>query len=198
MEGDLEKAQICFQKALDEFGMDPADLPPLLITHSDLSFEKPLIAELKAQWEENLGITIETREKNWNDFSSALERGNFELAGLFRRDLYNDPFFYLSFFQPSPFNSHSWDNREYERLLTLYSQEENPAETITKIEQLIMEEVPAIPLVNQRYLILQNERIKGMHWNENGCLDLNEAWINETSNNILATTLTNLGMSNRE
>ncbi len=86
---------------------------------------------------------------------------------------------YLSFFKKSPSNFHSWDDKEYEKLLNELSKEKNNAENLKKIERLLIEKAPVIPLVNQNYLILKSQRIKGIYWNENGCIDLRETEINE-------------------
>ncbi len=48
-----------------------------------------------------------------------------------------------------------------------------------QIEQLLIDEVPAIPLINQQYLALINERFHGVQWCENGCIDLKGAYCHE-------------------
>lgn len=174
LEGDPKLARAYFQKALKELKIDRKDFPSLTMTHSDLSFEQGVVEEVRDQLKETLGIDLEPRQLRWSEFSSALERGDFQLAGLFRRDLYNNQMFYLSFFKDSPQNYFSLKNKKYENLLK--QSQGSPAQ----IEQLLMEQSPVIPIINQRYLILMNDRVKGVNWIENGCIDLKEAWIDET------------------
>lgn len=172
-------AQAYFKEALKELKLEPEEFPSIVLTHSDLSFDIPLMEELKKQWKEVLGITIQSKRLPWNEFSAALERKNFQLGGLFRRDFFNDPFFYLGFFKPSSANAHSWENSEYESLLQSCLKTKNREPILKKLELLIMEEAPVIPLVNQRCFALVSERIKGIDWNENGCLDLCNIYISQ-------------------
>lgn len=180
IDSSVDQALFYFKKALEELKLDPTSFPPLVITHSDLSFEKELVQQLKTQWKATLGISVLSRQLPWDEFLAALERGNFQLGGLFRRDFFNNPMFYLSFFKMSPNNPHSWENEEYERLLEQVNKNENSQGSIEQIERLLIEQAPVIPLVNQRFLVLMNDRIKGVEWNENGCFDLKKVWINES------------------
>lgn len=179
LEGNPDLAREYFEKALHELKIDRNKFAPLVITHSDLSFEKPHVEELQTQWGEVLGISVLSQMLPWNEFSLALERGKFQLGGLFRRDYFNSPMYYLSFFRDTPYNPHGWKNEEYEKLFNLLYQEEDQRENLKKIERLLIDEAPVIPLVNQQYQVLINKRIGGVRWKENGCVDFSEAWIDE-------------------
>lgn len=182
LEGDLDLAQKLFKKALDEMEMGMEDFPTLHLIHSYLSFEAPLAEELKAQWKEALGISLCSRALPWSEFSSTLEKGDFQLGGLFRRDLFNNPMFYLNFFKKSNGNIHSWDNQEYEALLDQLQNGNDLQKNIKKIEHLLVEHAPVIPLATQRNLMLINDRIEGLKWMSDGCLDLREVRINHEAN----------------
>lgn len=178
--GNPSLAKKLFCQALDELGLSLFTFPPITMTHSNLSFEAPLIEELKQQWKEVLGIRILSRPLPWSDFSSALEQGDFELGGLFRRDLFHHPFFYLQFFQNSFDNSHSWEDPEYaDYLAKLHKQPNNP-HLIKKLERLLILKAPVIPLVSQRYLTLTHPRVQSVGWSQNGCLQLEKVTFHET------------------
>jgi len=178
-EHDPDLARFYFEKALQEIGCTHSSFPNIMFTHSDLSFEKPLFEELKTQWQEVLGINVISQHLRWNEFSASIEKGNFQLCGLFRRDFFNNALFYLSFFKSSPTNPHSLHNEEYAQLLEQFQKEEGKEEILKKIESLLIEHTPVIPLVNQKFLALIAKHVKGVAWDENGCLDLKEAWIEE-------------------
>jgi oligopeptide transport system substrate-binding protein len=179
--GNPQLAVELFEKALKDLGHTHSSFPTLVLTHSDLSFEKPLFEELKAQWKDVLGINIAPRQLRWTEFSAAIEKGNFQLCGLFRRDFFNNALFYLSFFKPSPSNPHSLDNPVYLNLLNQLEQGKMQEGILKEIEQLLIEEMPVIPLVNQRFLALIASHVKGIGWDANGCLDLKEVSIHENS-----------------
>lgn len=179
IDGNVKKANFFFNKALVELGLCKENFPPILINHSDLSFEKPLMLELQRQWMETLGITIIFKPLPWNEFSADLENRNFQLAGLFRRDFYSHPMFYLNFLKNTPHNPYAWNNNEYNTLLdeTFYSG--NTKKNLKKIENFLINKAPIISLVSQKYQILVNKKVKGIQWNDNGCLDLKSVRIDE-------------------
>ncbi len=172
IEGDPQLARRHFHWALEELGIKKEEFPELVLTHSDLSFEAALFEELRKQWKEVLGISLRAKPLSWSAFSSALEKGEFQLGGLFRRNLYNDPTAFLSFFRNSATNPHRWDNKEYEQLLNKMEMEGRSVEIFRKIEQVLLEQSPVIPIVNQCYLILMNRHLKGLEWNQNGCIEI--------------------------
>lgn len=181
MGGDKEKeiygnpylARAYFKQALEELNLTKEEFPPLEINHSHLYFDPPLLEELQVQWKEVLGISLRLKALPWSEFSASLERGEFQLGGLFRRDFYNDPYFYLSFFKKGPNNPHSWEESCYEDLLKEYQSGNKRA--LKKIEQFLIEQAPVIPLINQRCFALVNNQIHGVDWNQGGSLDFTHA-----------------------
>lgn len=179
LEQNVEEARTFFKKALKELKMESETALSLTFNHSDLSFEKKMVEELQRQWKEVLGLNLVPVAITWNDFSASLEKGSFQLGGLFRRDLLNDPVFYFNFFKNSPHNPHRWDHPLYNKLLQEYSQEPHCVEKLQQLERILSDEVPAIALVSQNYLALTNASIQGVSWHENGCLDLKGAFFHE-------------------
>ena len=172
LEESQSKALELFNLALAELKIDRTLFPTLFLTHSGLSFERILIEELKIQWHKTLGIDIVFKKLPWNEFSSVFDRGDFQLGGIFRRDLFNDAMSYLSFFKKSFKANYSWGNQKFDQLL-------DEEKDIKKMEEILIQDTPVIPLITQRYLALVNSRIKGFGWNEDGCLNLNQVYIDE-------------------
>ncbi len=179
LEGDCAQANHLFTEALRELKMDRNSFPKLELIHSNLAFEKNLAAELKKQWKEALGITLVTKELPWNEFSSALEKGLFQLGGLFRRDLFNHPQYYLNFFRSSPSNPYSLNHEEYERLFNQIDKNQNNLDSIKEIERLLIEEAPVFPLLCQISYGLVQDEVKGVGWHINGCLKLDEVFFDK-------------------
>ncbi len=174
-EGNPELARQLFEQGLKELHLDRKNLPQLTLTYSALSFEKALFEELKMQWKEVLGVELIAEQVRWHEFSEALEKGNFQLCGLFRRDLFNNPLYYLSFFKSTPGNPYSLNNAEYDRLVQIYAH--NPTPKLLKLlEQLLLEEMPVIPLVNQNLLYLIAPNVEGITWHPNGLPDFRETY----------------------
>ncbi len=129
--------------------------------------------------ERGLRIKLEEKLLNWGEFSLALEKKKFQLAGLFRRDYYEDPFFYLSFFKEASFNPHGWKNERYENLLekcTLDPSQQN----IREMENFLINESPVIPLINQKILFAAHKRVKNLQFYDNGCLNLLETTLDDS------------------
>lgn len=179
LEGNPEKAFEYFEIALKELKVSRENFPPLCIIHSNLSFEKPLINELKKQWEKVLKVSVTSRELSWSEFSAALDRGDYQIGGLFRRDIFNHPNSYLCFFNKSLYNPYGANNEKFTKLLDDFNNEKDPKRSLKKIEAILVNEAPVVSLVTQRYVFLVNERIQGIDWNENGCLDITMVRIDE-------------------
>ena len=171
-------ARVYFKKALRELNLEQKQFPSLVLSHSELSFEKPLYEELQSQWKEVLGITVLSQQLPWDEFSANLEKGNFQLGGLFRRDPFNHVLFYLSFFKNIPSNPHSLESEHYTQLFDKFYVEQTQ-ESLKNIETFLIEESPVIPLISQQYLTLISSHVKGLVWEENGCFDLREVSLHE-------------------
>lgn len=183
--GDIREARRHFRQGLEELKIDAKSFPSLVFTHSNLSFEKPLVEELKAQWGEALGISIVSSELPWNEFSAVLDRGEFQLGGLFRRDFLSHPMSYLSFFKNTQSKPLEWRNQAFEAYFNQFGEKQS----LKKLEQILIEETPVIPLVNQTYFFLNNQRVKGIAWDDTGCLNLMEARIDEKNSTHFARSL---------
>lgn len=178
LEDNPKLAEAYLEKSLAELGLSRRELQ-LTLSHSDLSFDRQLAEELKIQWEELLGIRLELRELSWSAFSTTLERGDFQLAGLFRRDVAHHVLSYLEFFTNDPDNPYRIENGEYDRLLQAFYAHPEDQGIVKKLEKLLTDESPVIPLVNQNALALVADRLTGMCWDMNGCLNFDEVVINE-------------------
>ncbi len=91
LSGNPEMARSFFEKSLEELGIERKAFPKLVITHSDLSFEKKLMEELIGQWKETLGISIEPRQLQWSEFSSSLEKRGFSIERAFPQRCIQQP-----------------------------------------------------------------------------------------------------------
>lgn len=195
VEGNAVLAREYFEKALQELNIERSAFPALVFNHSDLSFEKPLMEELVEQWRNVLGIEVIPKEMPWSEFFAMLEKGAYQLTGLFKRDFIHHPMSYLSCFIKSPHNPQSWENPEFNALIEQYKREEAGLiphesklpvsnrvysnESLRNIELLLIQQAPIIPLVNQKYFALINQRVSGIDWNLDGCLNLTKVLINE-------------------
>jgi ABC-type oligopeptide transport system substrate-binding subunit len=171
LEGNPNEANRFLKQALHELKFDKDSFPPITFTHSNLSFEKPLVSELARQWKETLGITVVLQELPWYEFSAALEKGDFQLGGIYRRDLFSNPLFYFSFFKQSPQNPYSLD-QVYTRHCELFAQKGNDGAILKQLEGILMEEMPVIPIAQQNYSALVSPKMQDFAREENGCLNL--------------------------
>lgn len=179
LSGEPERAGQIFDLALKELGLTQATFPTLHLTHSNLAFERNLATELQKQWKEKLGVNLLTKELSWTEFSSALEKGDFQLGGLFRRDLFYHPQYYLHLLQGSPSTPYSLKDPEFEELFAEIEGSSLPGPALEKMEQLLIDRAPVFPLLCQVSFGLVQDYLKGVSWSTNGCINLKEVRFDE-------------------
>lgn len=176
LEGDEIEAKKLFAECLEELNLKKEDLPPLILSHSDVPGQKKLAEAIQQQWESTLGIEVELQGAEWNVFFSNLRSRQYQIGGCIWYSVFNDPIYNLEFFKDKEnvYNVPQWENPRYQKLLDLSNVE--PDTEMRKVymraaEELLLEEMPIIPLfvTNFRYLI--KEEMKDIYISDLGHVD---------------------------
>lgn len=155
------------QKLLAEAGYPNGQgFPSLhLIFNSDEIYQQTFQI-LQAFWKEHLGINIELENKEWKAYLAGGENRDFDLM---RRGWLSDSLdprtFLELFYGDSPSNNCGWKNKDYDALLI---KAQNIADITERnrlygeAEAILIEEVPAIPILSSVYYYLLDPRVKGV------------------------------------
>lgn len=121
---------------------------------------------LQAFWKAHLGINIELENKEWKAYLADGENRDFNLMrrGWLSESL--DPSSFLDlFYGGSPNNNCGWKNQDYDML---FINAQNIADLTERnrlygeAEAILMEEIPAIPILSSAYYYLLDARVKGV------------------------------------
>lgn len=163
--------------------MQGPPLSPIKLTYSSSERRNHRIAQaLQQQWAKNLGIEVALEPLDRKILYARLASGDFQLAmGSWVGD-FNDPINFLEVFKyrAGSANNTNWENASFAQLLDSAAH----AETLTlhmrhlkQAEQLLLEELPIIPLFQLNMLYLQNEELDGVVLSPLGVLDFK--WSNK-------------------
>ena len=176
-DGDIETAQKLFEEGLQELGITRKEFPTIELSHSNIAGQKKLAEALQERWEKIFGIKFALRGSEWNVFFSNLATHEYQIGGCIWFSIVNDPIYNLEFFKykTNRYNSASFENPYYQKLLDLADQEVDPEirrEHLRQAELLLLDEMPVIPLYvnNCKYLI--SPKVEGAYLNHMGMVDL--------------------------
>jgi oligopeptide transport system substrate-binding protein len=144
---DLDRAR----KLLAEAGYGPnRPLPTITLTYNTSEGHKQIAEAIQAQWKENLGISVEIENQEWNVYLRNLKSHNFQLARLGWVGDYPDPFTYLELLTKASGNNHSqWSDPRYEDLLrraNLKTVKSERMALLRQAEMFAVEEAPLLPV----------------------------------------------------
>jgi oligopeptide transport system substrate-binding protein len=144
---DLDRAR----KLLAEAGYGPdKPLPTITLTYNTSEGHKQIAEAIQAQWKQNLGISVEIENQEWNVYLRNLKIHNFQLARLGWVGDYPDPYTYLELLTKASGNNHSqWSDPRYEELLrraNLNTVKEERMALLKQAELLALDAAPLLPV----------------------------------------------------
>lgn len=177
-----KQAKEYFQKGLNELGLSFKDLPPIVIAHSEIEEQEAISREIGKQWEEVLGVRIKYERIIWNAYFEALHRGEIMVGGLVWYPRYDHPvyFYDLFVFREHTLHVTTWKNPRYIQLVhqAKYAEDKQVCDKLLQeAENILLEEIPAIPLFYQRFRFIKNPRLKGCTLSNTNQIDFRTAYL---------------------
>lgn len=139
------------RRLLSEAGYpEGVGFPQLTILYNSMESHRTIAELVQAQWLKNLGIKVRLQNQEWPEYLAKRAAGDFHVTRAGWGADYIDPItFLLLFTSESPQNDARWFNPKYDALLERAKQEPNITrrlEFLHEAEQLMMDEVPVIPI----------------------------------------------------
>lgn len=164
IEADLDQAR----KLLAEAGYpDGKDFPEieLLINTSDA--HSRIAQAVQQMWKENLGINIQVVNMEWKVYMAATQHGEYHLARAGWIGDYLDPNTFLDLWVTSGGNNRTgWSNAAYDAAIHAAAMTDDNKERYShfdRAEQILLEEMPVIPLYFYRSKSLLQPSVRGWH-----------------------------------
>lgn len=171
------------QKLLAEAGYPGGKGFPKFVLMYNTSEGHKQIAELvQEMWKTNLGIEAELENQEWAIFQDTRRMGKYEVSrGGWLTD-FLDPMGLLAIFtSENSYNDAKFNNPEYDELMEIANNSSGKKhfEALYKAQEILMSEMPVIPVYHYTDSFLSTPKIKNWTRSKLGGMDFSAAWIEE-------------------
>lgn len=178
---NVELARRFLKEALEEKALTIENLPKISIQYASGERAHKIAQVAQQQWKEALGVEVVLESNEPKVHYDRLKNHNYQLAiGSWFAD-FNDPISFLEIFKlkDNGTNNTQWENPQFINLLnaSAFAKEANERKQLLRqAEQVIMNEMPVIPLFYSSYNYVKNPLIKGVYFSQLGYLDFKNAF----------------------
>ncbi|OUQ86142.1 ABC transporter substrate-binding protein [Brevibacillus brevis] len=174
-DGDVETAKTLLAEGMKEAGIK--ELPPITIAYNTSEVNSRIATVIQDQWRKAFGIEVKLVNKENKVHREDMKQGNFTIGrGSWIGD-FNDPINFLEVFKGG-LNTSKWENKEFLNLLAQSAKEGDVAkrkEILKKAEQIVMDEMPALPIYYFTYAWVKQDSVKDVVVDALGFIDFKYA-----------------------
>ena len=161
-EGDVELAK----KLMAEAGYTtPDSIPKLTFTFNTGDGHAMVAQAVQDMWKKNLGVDVDLKNEEWAVFQTTRNNKNYDIARHGWIADYNDPMNFLDLWVTGGGNNVSgYSNPEYDNLIKEAQKENDPEKRtalLHKAENILMDDMPIIPLYYYTSVVAANPKVKG-------------------------------------
>lgn len=199
---DAEKAR----QLLAEAGFpEGRGFPRMDILYNNNEAHQAIAELIRKQWQRVLGINIATRNEEWASYSASLQSGRYNVGRRAWIGDYTDPNSFLDMFVTGgEQNNTGWGNTDYDRLIEQASVETDPEQRMQlfqEAEQLLMEELPILPIYFYVSKNMVKPYVRGFYNNLQDVHPLSAVWIDhdhEGPNEFMASKVAREASSQKD
>ncbi len=163
---DIEQAR----QLLAEAGYpDGRGFPVLQLLYNTLETHQKIAVAIQQMWKQALNIDITLQNQEWKVFLDNERIMNFQITRASWIGDYIDPNTFLDMFLTDGGNNKSgWSNPHYDELIATAANtpdQQQRYELFQQAEEILMNEVPIIPVYTYSRVYLQSPEVKGWHSN---------------------------------
>lgn len=181
---DVALAQKLFQEALEEQKLTLQNFPQVSISYASNERAHKIAQVAQQHWKENLGIQVALHNSEAKVYYDRLKKHDYQLGiGSWFADI-RDPLSFLDIFKlkENGTNNTQWENSQYVALLdqsALATEFPHRKKILKEAEDVMMKEMPIIPLFYASYNYVKNPQLQGIYFSELGYLDFKNAYWRE-------------------
>ncbi|MCB1080461.1 MAG: peptide ABC transporter substrate-binding protein [Chlamydiia bacterium] len=179
-------AQTLLNEALAELQLSLEDLPEIeLLYNANTEFSKQLCLAAQGEWRSKLNLKVSVRGlAGWNIYIDTLQKGDYQMAITGTMPPIFDSLFVLQIFENKSDleNRCNWENAEFKKLLrqSNYSLGElDRAKLLTQAEQILLDEMPIIPMCSMKKSYAKNPKLQGERLSYLQFVDFKSAYFEE-------------------
>lgn len=171
-DGDVERAKILFEEALNEMGYTRDNLPKIVLNYPPTERNSKIVQLAQQQWRRAFDIPIFLEAVENQLYRQRVREGLFQFGtGEWVGD-FNDPITFLELFQyrkeektGSGLNDTGWQNEQFISLLESSAVERDAhkrVELLAEAEKILVDEMPIIPLYHYAFDYAKRDNISGV------------------------------------
>lgn len=179
MPSDGSKVEEAKQLLADAGYPNGEGFPEFTILYNTSEGHKAVAEMVQEMLKTNLGINTKLQNQEWAVFQDTRKEGQYDLArGGWLTD-YMDPSGMLSIFtSENAYNDPKFKNAEFDKLLSESSQTigKDHFEKLYKAQDILMNELPVIPVYHYTNMIMTKSNLKGWHRSVLGSFEFTKAY----------------------
>lgn len=150
------------QELMAEAGYGPDNPLSFEMVYNTSDAHRSVAVAMSQMWKQTLGVETTLANMEWQTFLEARGNGDFELArGAWCGD-YNEASTFLDLLQTSSgYNDAKYSNEEVDMLMADARTAEDPNVNYTRVEEIIAEEMPVIPVYHYAGVYMMDEDLIG-------------------------------------
>lgn len=156
-------------------------LPNIEILYNTSESHKKIAEAIQQMWAENLGVKATLYNQEWKVFLDTQHSKNYMVSRAGWIADYNDPNTFLDMMTTGNGNNHAgWSNSTYDSYIDQAAKELNSKkrfEMFQKAEDVLLEELPVIPIYIYTRLYLLSPVVQGWHENVEDIHPLKYVWL---------------------
>lgn len=179
---DSEEAKRLFALGLEELKISREDLPPFTISYNTYSGHHKIAQTIQQCWKQTFGIPVKLENKEWKVFLDELNSRDFFIARMGSLASIKDPTAFLDHYRyPEDSNNFPrWTNAQFSDLLDradLALDNEERMLLLERAQEILIEEMPLIPLYFYTGSFLKRPYVKGVQFSEIHDVDFKCAYV---------------------
>ncbi|OIP83967.1 MAG: oligopeptide ABC transporter substrate-binding protein OppA [Rhodobacterales bacterium CG2_30_65_12] len=145
-----------------EAGYDSANPLDLTLIYNTNEGHRKIAIAVSQMWKQNLGVNVTLENQEWKTFLQTRSDQAYDVArGGWCGD-YNEASTFLDLVQSgSGYNDSKYNNPDVDALLAEAKTSDNPQPIYTKVEEIIAEDMPIIPIYHYTGVLMMNPSLKG-------------------------------------
>ncbi|CAM3427223.1 peptide ABC transporter substrate-binding protein [Brevibacillus invocatus] len=164
-DNDVETAKKLLEEGMKEEGI--TSMPTVTLSYNTSEGHKKIAEAIQDQWKKNLGVDVKLENKEWKVYIEDLHQGNYQIGRMGWLGDFNDPINFLELYKDKKGgnNDTNWENPKYKELLNQSALEQDPAKRsaiLAEAEQILMDEMPIMPIYFYTQSWVQNEKVTGV------------------------------------
>lgn len=181
-DGNEDEAKDLFQQAVEQENLSLESFPELTLTYAADTKNHRIAQAVQDQWKKSLGISVKLEAVEGKACLEKVSQGNYELAvGSWIAD-FRDPINFLEVFKTKfvGTNNTNWESPDYQKAIEetyLAKNSEERVEGLKKTEQILMNEMPVIPIFHYTMVHVTNNHLKDVVLTESGHIDFKWAYV---------------------